>query len=583
MTAQDRATDQLLDPPTNLAHRLRSVGRAARRYWKLALALVVACLAAAALVTLLTPKTYQATNTVMVVTGGGTNLGNYMTSDSLSISKAESYMQIGGSPEVASIAAESLGETTVDAVSYSLAPGTAQIRVAGQSDTPEGAAQVADAYADALTQEVDRIESIASEGGDYVPPTDDEATQDETEVTPGNNLVQLVPISSAAPPSSPVSPNLRNNLLIGLGIGVILAALYILGRSMFDRKIRSSDAVANATGLPILGTIPLDKRLTNKRTLLPTTPARKDREGWATSEAFRQLRTNLTFANVDDPARVLVVTSSVAGEGKSSLAANLAIAIGATGRPTVLVDADLRRSVQTELFGLPSGAGFTDVLAASADLDDVLQEGSPGSNVYVLGAGRTPPNPSELLGSQTMRKLLERMARDYMVVVDSPPALPVTDPSVLAKSADGVVIVAQANRTNLDDLNKAVGRLRTVDATILGAVLNHVPRRGSSANEYGYYSDGYYYSSTESGTGKKSKRGKRRSRAIETSADSVDSSAPGQAVAAPVTPAAPARASTETTTDQVTSGGEISDGSDGHVPSDLQNAQQRISPWGRAD
>lgn len=574
MTAQDRAPEELLDPPTNLAHRLRSIGRAARRYWKLALALVVACLAVAALVTFLTPKTYQATNTVMVVTGGATNLGNYMTSDSLSISKAESYMQIGGSPEVASIAAESLGETTVEGVSYSLAPGTAQIRVSAQSDTPEGAAQVADAYAAALSEEVDRIESIASEGGDYVPPADDEATEGETQVEPGNNLIQLVPVSSAAPPASPVSPNLRNNLLIGLGAGLLLAAIYILGRSLFDRKIRSSDAVQNATGLPILGTIPSDKRLTNNRSLLPTTPARKDREGWATSEAFRQLRTNLTFANVDDPARVLVITSSVAGEGKSSLAANLAIAIGAAGRPTVLVDADLRRPVQTELFGLPSGAGLTDVLAGAADLEDVLQEGAPGSNVYLLGAGRTPPNPSELLGSQAMRRLLERLAQDYMVIVDSPPTLPVTDPSVLAKSADGVVIVAQANRTNLDDLNKAVSRLRTVNAAILGAVLNHVPRKGSEANEYGYYSDGYYYSSAESGGGKKSKRGKRRPQGAGTTADDPAATTSGQAAAAPLSPAVPAQAASGSTTNAAAGP---------QSTSDTPESGPRTSPWGSTD
>lgn len=575
MTAQDRAPEQLLDPPTNLAHRLRSVGRAAGRYWKVALALIAACLAAAALVTFLTPRTYEATNTVMVVTGGGTSLGNYMTSDSLSITKAEAYMQIGGSPEVASIAAENLGDTAVEGVSYSLAPGTAQIRVAGQSDTPEGAAQVADAYAEALSQEVDRIESIASEGGDYVPPAEDDAAADETQVAPGNNLIQLVPVSSAAPPASPVSPNLRNNLLIGLGIGLILAALYVLGRSLFDRKIRSSEAVENSTALPILGTIPLDKRLTNNRRLLPTTPARKDREGWATSEAFRQLRTNLTFANVDNPARVVVITSSVAGEGKSSLAANLAIALGATVQPTVLVDADLRRPVQTELFDLPSGAGLTDVLAGSADLDDVLQEGPPGSNVYLLGAGRTPPNPSELLGSQSMRKLLERIAQDYMVIVDSPPALPVTDPSVLAKSADGVVIVAQANRTNLDDLRKAVARLRTVEATVLGAVLNHVPRKGAGANEYGYYSDGYYYSSTEAGSGKKSKRGKRRSDGAQTPTDSAESPVSGQPTAAPLTPAVPASGRQESTSDN--------SAPSSSAPGQLVDETQPSSPWSRTD
>ncbi|MDO4254198.1 MAG: polysaccharide biosynthesis tyrosine autokinase [Kocuria sp.] len=508
MSALDRPTDHPLDPPANMAHRLRSIGRAAARYWKVASLLIVLCVGIAALITALTPRVYQATNTVMVVTGGSNTLGNYVTADSLALSKADSYMQIGGSPEVAQIAASSLSGTPVKGVSFSVAPGTSQIRVSGKSDTADGAARVADAYAAALTQEVDRIESIASEGSDYQPPSDVEGEQ-APEIS-SNNLVQLVPVSSASAPSGPVSPDLRMNLPIGLAAGLVLAGLYILVRSLFDRKIRSAEAVESATSLAILGTIPADKRLAVQRELVPTAPARKDRQGWATAEAFRQLRTNLAFANVDNPPRIVVVTSSVAGEGKSSVAANLAVTIAATGQSTVVVDADLRRPVQTDIFGLPSGAGLTDVLAGAAQLDEVLQEGPHGSNVRLLAAGRTPPNPSELLGSHAMSTLLAHLSKDHMVIVDSPPILPVTDPSVLAKAADGVVIVAHANRTNLDELVKASHRLRTVNATLLGAIMNHVPRRGSGANEYGYYSDGYYYSSTDTAGSKRQKKSAKR-------------------------------------------------------------------------
>ncbi|ROZ63043.1 polysaccharide biosynthesis tyrosine autokinase [Kocuria soli] len=501
MPQQDTSDEQYLDAPVHIAHRLRAVARAAGWYWKVALALIVLSVAAGAAIALLMPKVYSSTNTVMVVTGNSNTLGDYMTADSVSLSKADSYMQLGGSPEVAQIAAESLDGTPVHDVAFSVVPGTSQIKVEGRSDSPEGSAKVADAYAGALTQEVQRIESIATEGNNYEPPSPSPSEDGGEEASPessedGTGLVQVVPVSSASVPESPVSPDLRLNLLVGVGVGLLLAALYVLARSLFDRKVRSSEAVANATGLAILGTIPLDKRLTAKRGVIPTAPPRKDREAWATSEAFRQLRTNLTFANVDDPPRTVVVTSSVAGEGKSSVAANLAVTLGALGQPTVLVDADLRRPVQTELFGLTEGAGLTDVLAGAAELEDVLQDWEPGSNVHLLGAGRTPPNPSELLGSKTMRNLLARMGQDYMVVIDSPPLLPVTDPSVLAKGADGVVIVTQANKTNLDDLTKAVARLHTVGATILGAVLNQVPRKGSGANEYGYYSDAYYYSSS---------------------------------------------------------------------------------------
>lgn len=512
MSALDRSTEQPLDPPTNLAQKIRAIGQAFARYWKVASLLVLLCLLVAGAITALTPRVYQATNTVMVVTGSSNTLGNYVTADSLALSKADSYMQIGNSPEVAHIAASSLDGASVEGVSFSVAPGTSQIRVNGRSHTADGAAKVADAYAKALTQEVDRIESIASQGGNYQGPSDIEGTSDPAESST-ENLVQLVPVSSASTPTRPVSPDLRINMLIGLGAGLLLAGLYIVIRSLFDRKVRSAEAVEAATSMAILGTIPTDKRLAVQRELIPTAPGRKDRHGWATAEAFRQLRTNLSFANVDNPPRIVVVTSSVAGEGKSSVAANLAMTIAATGQPTVVVDADLRRPVQTEIFNLPSGAGLTDVLIGAVELEDVLQDGPQGSNVKLLASGRTPPNPSELLGSHAMSTLLDHLAKDYMVIIDSPPALPVTDPSVLSKTADGVVMVTHANRTNLDELTKAANRLRTVNATMLGAIVNQVPRRGSGASEYGYYADQYYYSSNGGKKRKKKSKSAQRAKA----------------------------------------------------------------------
>ena len=499
-------SETLHENSPGMAHQARTAGRAIRRHWLPAAGLLLLCLAIAAALTAITPRVYQATNTVMVVTGGGTSVGNYVAADNLSMTKAEQYASIGSSPEVASIARESLSGVQVEGVSFALASGTSQIRVNGQATSPEGAVRTADAFAAALQQEVERVESLMASGGE------------QTEGV--NNLVQLIPISSALQPTAPISPNPVRNGLIGLAAGLVLAALYIFIRSLFDRKIRSSEAVEESTGLAVLGTIPADRRLDDHRQVLDTEPARKDKQAWATAEAIRELRTNLTFSNVDSPARSIVVTSSLAGEGKSSIAANLAVAIAATGEPVILIDADLRRSVQSNMFDLPGNAGLTDLLSGAVQLDDVLQRWNPDASLFLLSAGRTPPNPSELLGSRTMKRLLAELTRDYIVVIDSPPLLPVTDASVLARNVDGLIVVAQANRTNLDDLGKAVQRLRKVDATVLGVVLNRVPRKGSSAGQYGYYSDAYYYSSDTGTKKKRSGRTSERRRAQTAAADS---------------------------------------------------------------
>lgn len=209
--------------------------------------------------------------------------------------------------------------------------------------------------------------------------------------------------------------------------------------------------------------------------------ASNDHEAHAYSEALRELRTNLTYVDVDSPARIIVVTSAVPVEGKSSMAANLAIAIASTGRQTILIDADLRRPVVTDVFGLPGGAGLTDVLSRHAELEGVLQPYGPVPSLYILGAGRIPPNPSELLGSRAMRSLLEDLGTESLILIDAPPLLPVSDAAVLGSFADGVIVTVKASATSIDEVEKALGNLSKVDAHALGLVLNQVPTKGARA------------------------------------------------------------------------------------------------------
>ncbi|MFE7630050.1 CpsD/CapB family tyrosine-protein kinase [Kocuria sp. NPDC057446] len=276
----------------------------------------------------------------------------------------------------------------------------------------------------------------------------------------------------------------------------MVGLVYAFARYKMDRRIKSVEEIRDGFGVAVLGTIPQDDRLADHREIIETgfSGGRGHHEF---SEALRELRTNLSFVSVDNPPRMIVVTSSLPGEGKSSITANLAVAIASTGRNVVVVDGDLRRPVITDLFGLVAGVGVTDVLTGQVQVDEVLQTYDKFPNLQVLGAGRTAPNPTELLSSKAMHTMLETLAEDALVLVDAPPLLPVTDAALLTASADGALIVATAQKTTTDELSKSLENLHQVHGNVLGVVLNRVPTTGADAGYYGYYGKSYYASSDE--------------------------------------------------------------------------------------
>jgi capsular exopolysaccharide synthesis family protein len=192
--------------------------------------------------------------------------------------------------------------------------------------------------------------------------------------------------------------------------------------------------------------------------------------------------------DIDNPPRVIVVTSPLPGDGKSTVAANLAAALSMADRRVVLIDGDLRRPVVAESFGLVEGAGLTDLLIGRVDFADVAQQVGGLPNLLVLAAGPTPPNPSELLGSKAMRRLLDWLAdRGYTVIIDAPPLLPVTDAAVLTASADGALIAVSAGQTLDTQLTAALGALNAVQGHTLGVVLNRVSPKAANTGYYGGY------------------------------------------------------------------------------------------------
>lgn len=204
-------------------------------------------------------------------------------------------------------------------------------------------------------------------------------------------------------------------------------------------------------------------------------------------ESYRILRTNLQFLSLDKPVQHLVVTGSVPDEGKTLTVANLGIVQAQAGKRVIIVDADLRRPSLNQRFELPGHAGLTTWLAGEATLEEVLQPTHlPG--LYLLASGPIPPNPAELLGSSRLTQLMvELSGAADLIIWDTPPVLNVSDASVLAARADGVILVVRAGREPYVSAQKARDQLQQVGARVLGVVLDAVPITGSSSYYYDYY------------------------------------------------------------------------------------------------
>jgi len=207
------------------------------------------------------------------------------------------------------------------------------------------------------------------------------------------------------------------------------------------------------------------------------------------AEAFRALRTNLQFLASENPVKSIAVVSAGPEEGKSLTAANLGITLAAAGGSTLIVDADLRRPVQHELFGLSGGIGLTHVLAGMASIEEALQPANV-ENLSVCAAGPLPPNPAELLGSERMRKTLTKLEQRFdHIVVDTAPLLAVTDAAIVGAQVDGVLFQVRAGSTDYRAGHRAAESLEKAGATTLGVVLGDVG--GNRRDGYYYY---HYYS-----------------------------------------------------------------------------------------
>jgi capsular exopolysaccharide synthesis family protein len=312
--------------------------------------------------------------------------------------------------------------------------------------------------------------------------------------TPPGSRTPTVKVEVVEPPAlstRPVSPHPLRDLLAAAVVGLLLGAAIALVRETLDTTIKSLEGLHRLVEVANLGLIPYDGDARKSPLLVYERTQRSAR-----SEAFRQLRTNLQFVDVDQPPRVIAVTSSLPHEGKSTVAANLAVILAEAGTRTLFVEGDLRRPRVVKYLGLEGAVGLTDVLVGRAELSDVLQQWG-SERLSVLASGAIPPNPSELLGSHHMTTLLAYLETRFdVVLIDAPPLLPVADGAILAAKADGALLVVRHGATTRAHTEAAMRVLQTVDARLLGTVLNMVPAKGPDSYSYGY---AYAYADTPSG------------------------------------------------------------------------------------
>jgi capsular exopolysaccharide synthesis family protein len=314
-------------------------------------------------------------------------------------------------------------------------------------------------------------------------------------VAQSRELNDIVVVESAIPNSQRVRPSVVNNTLLAAIVGGMLALGIIFLIEYLDDTVKTPEQIAELAQLPLLGAIgsfdePAEPLITRD---WPRTPI---------SEAYRVIRTNLSFAAVDGGLTTVLVTSASPEEGKSTTAANLAVVMAQASQNVILVDADLRRPRQHQIFDVANREGLTAAILDTERPPSHYLQKTNVSGLRLMTTGSLPPNPAELMSSQRMRQVIEQLqAEADMIIFDGSPVLSVTDPAILGNFVDGVLFVVEAGRTRQDALLQALEALWKTSVTVLGVVMNRVPI-GQRSYYYNYYyrqyQNGYSYDDASS-------------------------------------------------------------------------------------
>jgi capsular exopolysaccharide synthesis family protein len=451
---------------------LQDVGKLLRARWPILVATTLLAMLGAIALTALTTPLYQASTRLFLSTTSGASAADRYQGNRLSQDRVLSYTVL--------LEGETVAQRTIDRLGLTMSASQLRSRVQASAKT------------DTVLIDVAVLDASPVRARDIANALSDEFVLFVRELeTPRPGALpdaRVIVEQRASLPAKPVIPNTKKTLGAGLLIGLFAGIGLAIIRDMLDNTVKLRETVEEITGVSVIGSIPVDK----ERRLETAIPFESSHSPIA--EAFRKLRTNLHFIAVDNPPRVIVITSSTPNEGKSTTAINLALSLAEAEHNVVLVDGDLRRpSVHTYL-NLVGSIGFSTVLSGEANLTDVLQQ-TAFKRLTVLAAGVSPPNPSELLGSLAAKRLLEELRTQFdYVIVDSPPLLAVTDGAILAANSDGAIMVVRFGKTKREQLSQALQTIDAVGAKLLGTLFSMTPSRGGSS--YGYYN--YYYNDAPS-------------------------------------------------------------------------------------
>ena len=301
--------------------------------------------------------------------------------------------------------------------------------------------------------------------------------------------VSPVKVSVSQPatfPTAPSSPRKALDIALGLLLGLLIGVFLAILGDRLDTTVRTAEELQELADAPVLSAVPYDRQARRRPLIAPN--ARTIR-----AEAFRTLRTNVQFIDVDERIRSLVITSPQSGDGKTTVACNLALVCAQADMRVVVVDTDLRLPRVATYFETTPSRGVTDVLRGACSLQDAVSAAPIDPRLTILASGAVPPNPSELVGSAKMKALISELEQQFdLVILDAPPLLPVTDAAVLATHAGGAILVTRYGGTRRPALRRAVDALARVEARLLGVVFNRHPVSGPD----GY---GLYYGSSYTG------------------------------------------------------------------------------------
>ena len=486
-----------------------------RKWWVIVLALLG--LAVSLGLSLTEPKQYSATAQLLVQSAGqGVSLGG--PPQQVTTTDVQTDLQLATSAPVMRSVRKKLGSTP--SISTSEVAQTNVIALTAISSQPARAALIANTYAEAFVEQTRtvaisnvtaaqkqlqsqisllgrQIRSLQARAKSAAQVTalvnqqavlKEEIAQLQVNGAVATSGVEFV--TPAQPPMSPSSPKPAQNALLGLAAGLMLGLGAAFLRDSLDEALSSKESAERSGGAPVLAMVPLVSSWRKRNRAMvasssePTSPA---------AEAYRSLRTSLQFIRQGQEVQTLLVTSPAAAEGKTSTLANLGAVFAQAGQRVVLVSADLRRPRLGQFFGIEEQSGLTTVLLGQQTLEQALRQVQGYDCLWVLGSGPVPPNPAELLSGPKAGKAFATLRENFdLVLIDSPPVLPVTDAMVLSNYADGTLLVVAAGQTRRGELQRATERFAQAKSDVVGIVLNEVTKQNGYGGGYGY---GYGYGS----------------------------------------------------------------------------------------